>query len=285
MFSCWPRCQSLSMAAVPVREQVVVVQPRLPRQAPERRGRARAPGGRGRRPGTRALLQKRHGPYQRLAVVVLGEDTDGLGHRLDLLGSCGAPALPVLVQVVAGALQVLQELHVGRPLLPSHVQVLVGVRQGLLVGRVLLLQCIQLLLAQLDLLPLGLGELRMGLALGRLRGLDILELGLEVLEHLLQDAKNPAGPGVVGLPACPHGALLAGLQEGRGRRGLRGRLRGARDHGLREPRRQLRHGGAVHVQGVEQNMVDALLLVCGDRQQRGPRGAGGEQLAPRGQIT
>mmetsp|Transcript_1475 Transcript_1475/g.5008 ORF Transcript_1475/g.5008 Transcript_1475/m.5008 type:complete len:430 (-) Transcript_1475:308-1597(-) len=123
------------------------------------------------------LLQEAHSLCQQLAVVVLGQDGDGLADGLELLGTRLTPALPFLVLVVASELQVPEELHVGGALLARELEVLLRVGQCLLVRGVLRLVCIELFLSQGNLLLLRCRKLLVGLDGLHLRLLHGAELG------------------------------------------------------------------------------------------------------------
>mmetsp|Transcript_133036 Transcript_133036/g.370870 ORF Transcript_133036/g.370870 Transcript_133036/m.370870 type:complete len:387 (+) Transcript_133036:191-1351(+) len=118
-------------AAVPSLKEVIGLEGGLCRCTPQRLHGVHAAGRSGgacTRSRAGPLLQQAHALGQHLPVVILREDCNGLGHGLQLLVAHCAPALPVLVQIHTSDLQLAQDLHVCRALLPGEVQVLLGVR-------------------------------------------------------------------------------------------------------------------------------------------------------------
>mmetsp|Transcript_117870 Transcript_117870/g.340721 ORF Transcript_117870/g.340721 Transcript_117870/m.340721 type:complete len:484 (-) Transcript_117870:203-1654(-) len=219
----------------------------------------------------RRLLEERHRAVQRLAVVVLGEDGDRLRDGLRLGRPRLAALLPLLVQVVALELQVLQKLDVRGALLAGQGEILLGIGERLRVAGVLGLHLVKLLLAGLDLRLLGGREGLETLLGGELLLLRSAELGLELLQHLCEHTVDPGRPGR--RSRLVQRLLVRNLQETAPTCAAR---RGLRDQALGELQRQvLRHPRAVDVQRLEQRLgigAAAGEAVVGPRAERQERG-------------
>merc|ERR1719310_789111 len=122
-----------------------------------------------------------------LPVVIRGEDRNCFCDSLGFRGASGAALLPLCVKVVACGLQIPQELHISGALLTCQGQILLRVRQSLLVCCILSLHLIKLLLASVNFSCLCCGQGLVVCLCSQLIFLLLRQLSLELLEHLIHD--------------------------------------------------------------------------------------------------